>query len=209
MLEVENVIKLFARRLEQALTPHEVADDHLDGKYPFIPLPISDFIKWVNYAQGLHQHLYTDWSRPLFLDVGCGIGTKLILAHYLGLPSHGIEINQRYLDIAYEKLGIDSARLIAGDARKFEGYKLYQIIYFYCPMRDPKLQRELEKAIYDGARDGTILIQVLKQNDDAEIEPDLHRLIGPLFIKTQNKQLLRRAKAFFKRKQRKDEDVRF
>lgn len=160
----------YIRHIENALIPPETDEDHEDGRYPFIPFPPREFSNWALRANDLFVHLYGYQLRPLFLDVGSGIGTKVALARYLGIQSHGIEMNPRYMRVAQRKLRIESSRLFEIDARKFTDYGNYQIIYFYCPMKNQKAQINLEKVIYDGAKEGTIFIQVLKMNHEREKE---------------------------------------
>lgn len=131
-----------------------------------------------------------------FLDVGTGIGTKarmapLVLRSLTGTrywDGHGIEINKNFEAFGRSLLGGD--RFILGDALKYQGYGAFHVIYCYGLFQDDSLQRELEKRIYDNAREGTVLVQILKKNRVRAREPLLHSLTEEVFIKTSNEGLV-------------------
>lgn len=111
-----------------------------------------------------------------FIDVGCGIGSKVVLANALSFRAHGIEITRRYVTIARKVVakgqmgcvythGINEPQIIQGNAFK-HNYKPYDVIYFYCPMVDWQKQRVLEEHIVKTAKSGAYIIANNKQNHE-------------------------------------------
>jgi SAM-dependent methyltransferase len=90
-----------------------------------------------------------------FLDVGCGLGNKVWIAQELGFDAYGIEINQKYVEIASEYIGAD--RIFCHDGVTFEDYAQYDVIYFYNPM--PSV--ELENAILAKGKKGAIIYHAI------------------------------------------------
>ncbi len=153
------------RRIETALG--KLADvaahkkSHETGIYDFIPLCPSVFLSDIDFAKSL----FDSDVRIKFLDVGCGIGTKLVLASGpFNYNVDGIEINKKYVDFYNNKFSKflfpfeNAPKIFHADGRTFERYNEYDVIYFYCPMCKYELQRELEKQIVARAKKGAIII---------------------------------------------------
>jgi SAM-dependent methyltransferase len=164
------------------------------GHYPHIPLNEERFILMMEAAEYVARyHLNRDPKRMLFLDVGCGIGTKLALARSYFGQIRGVEICKSYAEFANSKLLYgDKVEII--DGRDYAKYDEADVIYMYSPFANPALQVELEIAAYRGARMGTLFIECLKHNHDPRAEPFLQRLLGNgrsdgLFLKTRSKRL--------------------
>jgi len=115
---------------------------------PWMPFSIPAYIELV--AEALPE---APGNR--FLDVGCGIGTKMLLAREIfGLDVAGIEASPVYAEQA-KTLGLD---VLVIDAADFGGYDGYDLIWFYRPVRDPDLQAALEKAVWDQVAPGAVVI---------------------------------------------------
>lgn len=136
-----------------------------DGEFHYIPFPPLEFCNDIDMVLSLTYHGGID--RPKFIDVGCGIGSKLVLAYsvgnYKGLHSedlYGIEKDPRYLEVAktlLDEAGIRGAHLIKGDFFHHT-YKPYDIIYFYGPLMDHEKEVKLETLILDTAKPGAYVI---------------------------------------------------
>jgi len=146
--------------LEKALSCDDGHNEAL-GAYPFIPLPFSIFCAHLSQAKEVFQDSHGTIPIIKFLDIGCGPGTKILLAREMGFDSWGLEINEQHKTSA-EKLYI-GGRIIWQDGRKFSGYNNFDILYFYRPMFDSKLQAKLQKQIYGTMRVGAVIIAELKQ----------------------------------------------
>lgn len=90
-----------------------------------------------------------------FLDVGCGLGSKVWIAQALGFEAHGLEINPKYAKIASECAGTN--RIVCHDGITFPGYDNFDVIYFYNPMPT----NELETAILKNAKKGAIIYHAI------------------------------------------------
>lgn len=194
--------------MESALVPQiENENCYKEGRYPFIPLGPYSFAEEMLGAAKVYNALYPDPGKsrdgkPIhFVDVGGGIGTKaafggqiLRQATMFPVRSFNIEVDATYAAVA-ERL-LPKKRIINKDALKLGGaYKEFDILYFYCPLADPKLQCQLEKTIYEGSKEGSIHIQILKKNLSRKEQPFLHEIRYGLFLKTQDESLVEKAKA--------------
>ena len=120
-----------------------------DRRYlPWMPFQIPEFLALL--AEAIPA---TTGSR--FLEIGAGIGTKMLLAREIfGLDVTGIEISDEHAQAALSQ-GLD---VLTCDALDFTGYGAYDLIWFYRPVRDPDLQAALEKAVWDGMSPGAVVI---------------------------------------------------
>ncbi len=91
-----------------------------------------------------------------FLDVGCGIGTKCLLAKDRGLEVHGVEWVPEYVAEA-RQLGV---RVYEADIRNWPDYDKFGIVYLNCPFKDNEEEAEFERWLQDAIRSGSVLIQV-------------------------------------------------
>lgn len=136
------------------------------GYYPYIACHEYGFVKLMLAAKALQNTI--DWSmrRKLthgFIDVGCGIGDKCLLAHEVFdiYDAHGIEYVSETAQIAREKLShIPGIVIHQGDAFDFN-FKQYAIIYMYRPIADDKLYERLYRHVVKRASPGAIIIEAL------------------------------------------------
>jgi SAM-dependent methyltransferase len=163
-----------SRRFEETLSYFLRDDDCLkSGCYRHIPLENSSFKEMLIPAI---KHFGTTHSIR-FLDVGCGIGTKLLLAGQIAreqnsyLYTSGVEINAKYAEFAR---AFTKSKITNCDARQFSDYAQFDIVYFYCPFADEKKQRELERIIFNKTKKDVVLIQALKQG---KVDPKKLKLI--------------------------------
>ena len=79
-----------------------------------------------------------------FLEVGCGPGTKMMLAQGLfGLDVTGFDRVPEYV-VAAKEHGLNVAK--------------FDIVFFNRPFRDREVQRDLEKLVYSKVRRGAVVI---------------------------------------------------
>lgn len=130
-----------------------------------------------------------------FLDVGCGIGTKLLIARHMFSAVYGIDVVGGYVDFvnAATRLGTQAGHRFGAevcDGREFRRYHEYDVIYMYSPMCKPELQVELELAAYRGAREGAVIVEAMKRNSDSRREPLLREVVraygAKIFVKTRS-----------------------
>jgi SAM-dependent methyltransferase len=118
------------------------------SRCPWMPFPMHAYISMLDEA-----FLAAPGNR--FLDIGCGVGTKMIRARdQYGMDVTGIEIVPEYAAEA-GRHGLD---VRIGDAADYGGYGDHDLIWFYRPFRDPDLQAALEKLVWDGMAAGAVVM---------------------------------------------------
>lgn len=97
-------------------------------------------------------------NRPVqdlhFLEIGCGIGTKCLLAHELGLHVTGFDVHQAYVDVARDLcagIEIETANALDYD------YQGFDLIYYHIPLANDDLMFELESRVLTQMDIGAIL----------------------------------------------------
>lgn len=145
-----------------------------DGGYKCIHLGVGEFVKIMNRLVEKMGWKEKDMKGKSFLDVGCGVGQKVFLAHMLGFQSYGLELRKPLLDEAvalnhrfcydsWERSQPISKSFVNANALTYKEYGKFDILYFYCPLFDDKLQIALEKRLLRQARSGTIIVGVLSK----------------------------------------------
>jgi hypothetical protein len=117
---------------------------------PWMPYQPADFI-------GIMWDCVAEADGRVFLDVGCGPGTKMRIARDLfGLVPHGIEI-----DGAMAESAGDHGVVFHGDALTMPTiervYAKAHIIWLYRPFREAACEAKLEELIIESMRPGAIL----------------------------------------------------
>lgn len=143
MYQISEVI----RQLERVLAGSDYKGT--DKEYPYIPYNTDDFVKLLTTAYGVYLGgPGRPRSRsPRFLDVGCGIGTKVLVAEQVLhlVDVFGLEKHPPYCEVARKMVG--PGRIIQADGITYKEYKRFDIVYFYRPLHDPDGQAALENAI--------------------------------------------------------------
>jgi SAM-dependent methyltransferase len=140
------------------------------GCHPNIPSSYKPFMDNIKKAYDIAS-TFTGKMRPKFLDVGCGLGVKCALAKQACFDVYGIDINQKYCDVA--KILLDTIdrcgkNIECCDALKYEHYDKFDVIYFYLPIRrvdanesnnwNPyATEKQLEEYIYKNAKKQCII----------------------------------------------------
>lgn len=138
-----------ATEMERAWQNKVNQPSHERQRYaPWLPFQIYEYIPLV--AEALPE---TDGNR--FLEIGCGIGTKMLLTHELfGLDVSGIERNEEYAAAA-RRLGLNVA---VADALTWNGYDAFDLIWFNRVFRDVAAEADLEARVWSMARPGAVIM---------------------------------------------------
>lgn len=129
--------------------------------YHYIALSNRSFVS--NFLKPIYD-IYK--HRKSFIDVGCGIGDKTLLAWLSGLfdECYGIEYSRLTYGIAKEcfsKLGL--AMIIHGNA--FEhNFESYDTIYLYCPISNGENMHRLYNHIFGQIKRGAIMKEMLHES---------------------------------------------
>ena len=147
---IDDLAVLFQLYYSLEFAVGQVFADGDDRYYPNASFSVLKFMAKLR----LIQRMCGVGSR--FLDVGCGLGNKVWLAQNIGFDAYGIEINQKYADIAGECVGTN--HIFCHDGITFPDYDQYDVIYFYNPMPSD----ELETAIITNAKKGAIIYHAVE-----------------------------------------------
>lgn len=115
--------------------------------YGYIPLNVRWFIEGMEVAMRCHP------GRG-FLDVGCGIGTKMLIARHLGYEVSGIEVHAPYAEVARELCpGANIEVADAFDVNHFDA----DVVYVYRPCRGDELEGRLERHVVANMNPGALI----------------------------------------------------
>ena len=121
----------------------------LPGCLPWLPYSLTQFrvllAEAVQAARG-----------RTFLDAGCGIGTKCLEAGNRGLLAAGMDIVLVYLAQA----ALLNVACFCADARTWNGYSSWDIVYLNHPLADDSEEALLERYVQDQMRPGQVLMTV-------------------------------------------------
>lgn len=124
--------------------------------YGFVPSSTEEVLEVLfelYYYMGGHSHQHS------FLDIGCGIGNIVLLAHKVGFDAYGLEYNKKIYDVAKRFMGKNSSmsknHIFKGDMTCFRNYSKYDVLYYYVPIINAavmhKFITKLSKAVKPGA----------------------------------------------------------
>ena len=119
-------------------------DEREDGSYKYVPYNMDGFIKLLPS------------NKKLFLDVGCGIGDKVLMATEMGYEAHGIEKDEQLFKIA-DRYVYNIKNI---DAFEFEDYNKFDVIYMYRPYKDENKLKQLSNLIKSKMKPEAIFIEV-------------------------------------------------
>jgi SAM-dependent methyltransferase len=148
--EIKNLV-IHVAETEHKYLPQAGQGNRYDPVFtPWMPYQPADFI-------GIIWECMPEIEGNLFLDVGCGPGTKIAIAKTLfGLEAAGIEIDP------------DMARAAQAEGEIWEGdalaikdapalYAHADIVWLYRPFRDAKREAALESLITSNMKRGAVL----------------------------------------------------
>ena len=146
-------------RMHAHLSPHIPNLYHdTPGHHGDLPYPSTDFLRYAMAARRIC--LAMDKHAPAFLDVGCGIGLKVLQAAELFAQADGLEYEPAHAAAGQTMLqrgGWPVAQIFHADALTFERYGDYDVLYVYKPMYGAALE-QMEARLTGQARPGTLLI---------------------------------------------------
>lgn len=132
--------------LEQKYASRE--DSESPDSWGYLAYPHTWFTAMLDAAVGA-----CGTSRPRFLDLGAGIGTKCLAAQRRGCLALGIEHDERLVAEAV-RLGANVGR---GDVREAD-VSHYDIVWCNSPFRDPQQEIAFETEVAEAMKPGAVLI---------------------------------------------------
>jgi protein-L-isoaspartate O-methyltransferase len=133
-------------RLERGWYAAEAWDG--SDTHPYTPYPLPEFLAGLDAA-------IKAAPGPRYLEVGCGIGSKLVIAANLGLDVTAIESRERYAAVARHLC--PAAVIEIADARGWGRYGGFDMIYCYRPIVSEAGEAALEADITAQAKTGSVL----------------------------------------------------
>jgi len=131
--------------------------------FPFIKN--DEILRLIDKFRAIRKQL-PEQKDYKFLDVGCGVGNIMKIAKNFFCTVNGIEIDKRNIDRAKMLFGDYYVKKIFNiNAFDFKDYNKYDVIYYYCPIKEHKIQRKLEKLIERKMKVGAYLIPISKQDN--------------------------------------------
>ena len=117
-----------------------------------------------------------------FLDVGSGIGDKLLIAkEVFGLNVTGLEIDEQLIDLSQLLLRQAAIKPIHIDAFDFRNWSDFDIIYYYRPIAPEDVMITLEHLIESQMKDNSILISINKL--DRQLDSTFTNLSNDVWIR--------------------------
>lgn len=148
-------------RLHFALKPGGQSEEaRANDCFDDIPLRATHFFEALHAAYRVLL-VQGKTRNASFIDVGCGNGMKLISAAPFFERCDGVEYQADFAAAARDlmrRAGLPNCDVHQGDARGFERYGAYSVIYLYRPIRDDDGLKALEDRILQTATPGTLLI---------------------------------------------------
>lgn len=130
--------------------------------FGYRPYPAGAFCSLLHEAVKVVPPHFASAAKS-FLEVGCGTGTKLVLANKIfDLMVYGFDKHLVYSDASYGLVRSYGTYPISHvwqqDVRDFHGWRMFDIIFLNRPLRDNKEQLALEEEAYDHMVPGSVLI---------------------------------------------------
>jgi hypothetical protein len=142
-------------------------------KYNYIPYEIKVFL---NILSDIYETT-KDMKNPKFIDIGCGIGTKVLIASNL-FDAYGIDCNQNLIDIS-KIIGCKNTSCC--DIFDYD-FSQFDILFYYRPFYDDKIYETFENKIYTETKVGSIIIAACSNFSWSE-KSDIQKLSGIAYRK--------------------------
>lgn len=142
------------------------------GGFAYIPIEMNEFFEVLFTLEEIlssdADYTHTDLPhRPLtFVEVGCGIGRNVhVLSatnrfHYEKID--GFDVVEQYIDIGKKHFGSDLS-IFVEDCMDFD-YSGYDVIYFYRPLQDERMQKRFENYLIKTMKTGAYIIGCFNVN---------------------------------------------
>lgn len=160
--KLQNFFTYRADRINKTLVTRE--DKVAKGEYQCIFLSHDQFVDCLDVVK---HYLGSRLTPYHFIDAGCGLGHKLLLAHCFGFGKvTGLEIQPEYIEEAKKLLKecydyFDSLShlisIVQADILTYN-YSKADVIYFYVPLHDYEKEKIFENRVVKTARPDTIII---------------------------------------------------
>ena len=143
------------------------------GSYSFIPMEFPHIMKelitirkWIKKQNKYYIKATEHNKKSSFLDAGSGLGNILIAAKAAKLAKRftGIEFNKPTHERAKKFINNKDKdfSLLLDDILTYSNYSMFDIIYYYGPLKVGVLELHFEELVEDEASVGTIILPKMK-----------------------------------------------
>ena len=171
-------------RMHDHISPPRPDPENYLGKHNDIPLPFGHFARLMQLAR--RTSLALGRSAPLsFIDVGCGVGLKVLQAAQVFEIAQGLEYDASRVPVADAMIRHqrrDQDKVFQADALEFDGYGNYDVIYAYKPLSLYDLIVQMEARIVSQARPGTVLVMPYGEFEGRYEDYDLGRVAPLVYV---------------------------
>lgn len=168
-----NVFDIAFHNFEAVQMEHEETKENIkDGRFSFVPFPCGFF---VDLLLDIFFLLGQDRSKK-FLDVGCGLGSKVMLASVL-FDAYGIEYDERQVSIANN---LNIKRVGKADGMTFDKYDEFDVIYYFRPIHDKEQYKLFETNIHQKMKPGALVVPMHTEYNWLD-QPDIEVMISKPF----------------------------
>lgn len=143
-------------------------------EYPFVPMDTRQAHAQLGLARAQLQRQNKMVPGVSFIDVGCGIGNVTLLAELMDFSAFGIEKDEYPYKIAQKLMGREC--VAQDDIWEFNRFAEFDVIYYFRPFAEKKLQIDFEQMIEEKLKPGGILIANRKMDMDIDHDPRFRRL---------------------------------
>ena len=144
-----------------------------DNNFDYISSNINEAY---NFLNSFLVHFKNNINPNInFLECGSGNGLIGLLINNIAIANNNFLY--RYTGLEYNKRLIYFSHIIGShldkglvefklfDVMQFDDYNKYNLIYFYTPFKQPKLQLKFEKLVYDKCKSNTYILFNTKKED--------------------------------------------
>lgn len=128
------------------------------GEYPFVAMDTRQVYEQLRFVAGYlaEKKTQTENWPPTFIDIGCGIGNVMLIAEQFGFDVFGLEKDPYPAAIAAQLFSAD--RVFQSDIFAFPDYARFDVIYYFRPFSQARMQSRFELTIETSMKPGAILI---------------------------------------------------
>lgn len=143
------------------------------SEYPFVPMDTRQAYAQISLARDLLREQKKMRPGVSFIDVGCGIGNVMLMAELMEFDAYGIEKDEYPFKIAKKLMG---DCVTQDDIWKFDRFSDFDVIYYFRPFAEKKMQLTFEHMIEEKLKTGGILIANRKMDMEIDNNPRFQRL---------------------------------
>ncbi len=172
LMEVEELRRISSYAnyaLQYIVGLHLMGDSERNVKYfSNVPLSHYEFLTLVGQAKIVCDTLGI--KSPNFLDVGCGLGTTLMMAKMLDFTPFGLDRCQKYVEVA--RMMTSKNQVFHQSATTFKHYGDYDVVYWYNPIEDTKMMSQVENKILEESKTPVVLLSAFENKflDDKDLK---------------------------------------